>query len=125
LAIPFQNVGIMAVKKKIGLLTIFLSNRHYLTEIPVEGKVSSKFNLSITLYDRYISQIIRAGNCITLVTTKYEITEQSFWNINYFEDYAKYVFWTVWQVHYPISLANFSDAAQRSSAETSSGTGFT
>jgi hypothetical protein len=84
----------MAQLNKIGLLTIFLSNRHYLTEIPVEGKASSKFNLSITFYDRYISQIIRAGNCITLVTTKYEITEQSFWNINHFEDYAKYIFWT-------------------------------
>jgi len=30
----------------------------------------------------------------SLLTTPFAITEESFWNINHFEDLAKYVFWT-------------------------------
>jgi hypothetical protein len=79
---------------KVSFPTKILSNRHYLNEVPVEGKVTSKFNFMIGWYDLYAAQIIRTGNCITLLSNPYSITVDSFWNINYFEDIAKYIFWT-------------------------------
>ncbi|HVU93714.1 MAG TPA: hypothetical protein VHE34_00755 [Puia sp.] len=45
-------------------------------------------------YDEYVSQVIRAGNCVTLLRESYPITVQSFWNINHFEKFAQSVFWT-------------------------------
>jgi len=74
----------MAKKGKISFLTKFLSNRHYISEVPVEGKKSSKFHFATGYFDRYVDQIIRTGNCITLLSTKFEISEESFWNINHF-----------------------------------------
>jgi hypothetical protein len=84
----------MARKIKVGLATKYFSNRNYIREISVEGKISSKFNFTIGYYDQYAAQIIRAGNCITLLTLDIKITEDLFWNTNYFEDISKYVFWT-------------------------------
>ena len=84
----------MTEKRKIGFLTKYLSNRHYISEVSVEGKQSSKFHFTTGYYDRYVNQIIRTGNCITLLSTKISITEEVFWNINYFEDIVKYVFCT-------------------------------
>jgi|GEM_PF-1264775 len=84
----------MAENRKIGFLTKYLSNRHYVSEVSVEGKESSKFHFTTGHFDRYVNQIIRTGNCITLLSTKFTITEELFWNTNHFEDFAKYVFWT-------------------------------
>lgn len=79
---------------KVSYPTKILSNRHYLNEVPVEGKTTNKFNFMIGWYDLYAAQIIRTGNCITLLSNPYTITADSFWNINYFEDITKYIFWT-------------------------------
>jgi hypothetical protein len=38
---------------KVSFPTKILSNRHYLNEVPVEGKVTSKFNFMIGWYDLY------------------------------------------------------------------------
>src|ERR1043165_8556343 len=84
----------MEKKRKVGFATKLLSNHYYLNEVPVEGKTTSKFNWRIAFYDQYVGQIIRTGNCITLLSTKINLTEDSFWNINYFEDLTRYVFWT-------------------------------
>jgi len=46
------------------------------------------------MYRQYISQILRTGNCISLISTPITVEEESFWNTNHFEDLAKYVFWT-------------------------------
>jgi len=73
---------------------MFISHRHYLNEVPVEGKKNLRFLRRLGFWDRYHLQIIRTGNCISLLTTPFAITEESFWNINHFEDLAKYVFWT-------------------------------
>jgi len=81
----------MAAKGKIGFFTKYLSNRHYISEVPVEGKESSKFHFTTGYFDRYVNQIIRTGNCITLLSTKISITEESFWNISHFEDLARHV----------------------------------
>ena len=81
-------------KRKVGFTTKILSNHYYLNEVPVEGKTTSKFNWKIGFYDQYVAQIIRTGNCITLLSNRILLSEDSFWNINYFEDLTKYVFWT-------------------------------
>ncbi len=80
--------------RKVGLATKLLSNHYYLNEVPVEGKTSSKFNFKIGFNDQYAAQIIRTGNCITLLSNQIALTEDSFWNTNYFEDLTRYVFWT-------------------------------
>ena len=79
----------MEKKRKVGFAAKLLSNHHYLNEVSVEGKESSRFNFNIAYYDHYAAQIIRAGNCISLLTTKFAITEDSFWNIIYFDDLTK------------------------------------
>ena len=84
----------MSKKKSIGFFTIYLSRRYYLNEVPVEGKANSKFFRRLGMYREYISQILRTGNCISLISTPITIEEESFWNTNHFEDLAKYVFWT-------------------------------
>jgi hypothetical protein len=79
---------------KVGFATKFLSNRNYLKEVSVEGKTTPKFHFNFALYDHYAAQIIRSGNCITLLSNNISITRENFWNTNYFEDLTRYVFWT-------------------------------
>jgi hypothetical protein len=84
----------MDQRKNVGLMTKFLSNRNYLKEVSIEGKRTNKFNFSIGFYDQYAAQIIRIGNCITLLSNDIAVNKETFWNPNYFEDLTKYVFWT-------------------------------
>lgn len=84
----------MSKKVKVGFATKLLSNHYYLSEVQVEGKTSNKFNFKIGFNAQYAAQIIRTGNCITLLSSPFTLTEDSFWNTNYFEDLTRYVFWT-------------------------------
>lgn len=84
----------MTVMAKVGFATKLLSNRHYLNEVSVEGKTTNKFNFKIGFYDQYAAQIIRIGNCITLLSNNIALNKDTFWNTNYFEDFSRYVFWT-------------------------------
>ena len=84
----------MAPKQKISFSAKFLSIRHYLNEVPVEGQVTDPTQRKLGNYDKYISQVIRAGNCITLLRDSFPMTVSSFWNINHFEKFATSVFWT-------------------------------
>ncbi len=84
----------MSKKLKVGFATKLLSNHYYLNEVQVEGKTTSKFNFKIGSNDQYAAQIIRTGNCITLLSNHITLTDDSFWNTNYFEDLTRYVFWT-------------------------------
>jgi hypothetical protein len=80
-------------KRKISFWAKVLGIRPYLNEVPVEGKISDKF-LRKWDVEVYVRQIIRVGNCITLLSNKFTITEETFWNLNYFKDYVQYVYWT-------------------------------
>ena len=64
-------------KRKVDLAAKLLSSHDYLNEVPVEGEESGRFNFNIAYYDLYATQTIRAGNCITLLTTKSVIAERS------------------------------------------------
>ena len=80
---------------KVSYATKLLSNYFYLNEVELEAKTTSKFNKHLGIYDQYIMQIITSGNCITLLSNSTApLDDVSFWNPNYFEDLAKYVFWT-------------------------------
>ena len=84
----------MARQQKISLATKFQSNRHYLNEVPVEGKGVATFQFRVGNYDLYAAQIIRDWEQHYPAKHGFAITEESFWNTNHFEDFAKYVFWT-------------------------------
>jgi hypothetical protein len=84
----------MASKKKMGFGTKFLSNHNYLNQVPVDGIKTNTFNFITGNYIQYAEQFIRTGNCITLLSDRFEITEDSFWNISHFEIIRKYIFFT-------------------------------
>ena len=73
-------------KRKVDLPAKLLSNHDYLNEVSVEGKKSSRFNFNIAIM---ITMQLKSSGQETashFLTTKFTITEDSFWNINYFED---------------------------------------
>jgi len=80
--------------KKIGFFTKLLSHRNYLNEVSVEGKATPSFFFRVKHYDKYASQIMRTGNCITLLSNKFAITVDTFFNPVHFEDFSQFVFWT-------------------------------
>lgn len=80
--------------ENVGLLTKFHSNRHYISEIAIEGKRTSRFYFQVAYYDQYIMQVMRAGNALTLLTDTFELTRDNFWNTHYFEDISRFIFWT-------------------------------
>jgi len=84
------------MKKRISvsLVTKWLSNRHYLNEVPVEGKTSNRFFKILGYFDSYQSQVSRSGNCLTLLSSPLTITTDTFWKPHFLEDYARFVFFT-------------------------------
>lgn len=68
----------MAKQQKVGLNTKWLSNQNYLREVSVDGKITNKFNFRIGFYDQYAAQIIRSGNCITLLSNNITINKSTF-----------------------------------------------
>ena len=81
-------------KRKVDLPAKLLSNHDYLNEVSVEGKKSSRFNFNIAIMITLQLKSSGQETASHFLTTKFTITEDSFWNINYFEDLTKYVFWT-------------------------------
>jgi len=84
----------MKEKKRIGFRTKLLSNYNYLKQVSVDGKKTNSFNFIIAHYDQYVEQINRSGNCITMLSDHFEITEDSFWNTSHFEIISRYIFLT-------------------------------
>ncbi len=82
------------LKRKIHWPTKIISNRNYIKEVSIDDKVTNTFNFKTGYYDLYAAQIIRAGNCITLLSSSPAFSLNTFKNSNLFEDIAKYVFWT-------------------------------
>src|SRR5664279_4975944 len=82
-------------KTKISFFYKFLSSKFYLTEIPVENKRTILLNrFFFRNVARDTLKIIRTGSCITLLSDFVPIEAKSFFRMLYFEDYAKYTFWT-------------------------------
>ncbi|MDQ2720455.1 MAG: hypothetical protein M3Z26_11955 [Bacteroidota bacterium] len=100
------------LKRKIHWPTKIISNKNYIKEVSIDGKVTNTFNFKTGYYDLYAAQIITAGNCITLLSSPPVFSLESFRNSNLFEDIAKYVFWTFnesYRLQLIEHLSNFSD----------------
>ena len=100
------------LKRKIHWPTKIISNRNYIKEVSIDGKVTNTFNFKTGYYDLYAAQIMRAGNCITLLSSPLVFSLESFRNNNLFEDIAKYVFWTFnesYRLQLMEHLSNFSN----------------
>jgi hypothetical protein len=82
------------LKRKIHWPTKIISNKNYIKEVSIDGKVTNTFNFKMGYYDLYVAQVMRAGNCITLLSSPPVFSLESFRNSNLFEDIVKYVFWT-------------------------------
>ncbi len=100
------------LKRKIHWPTKIISNKNYIKEVSIDGKVTNTFNFKTGYYELYAAQIMRAGNCITLLSSPPAFSLESFRNSNLFEDIAKYVFWTFnesYRLQLIEQLSNFSD----------------
>ncbi|MDQ2863653.1 MAG: hypothetical protein M3R50_08430 [Bacteroidota bacterium] len=100
------------LKRKIHWPTKIISNKNYIKEVSIDGKVTNTFNFKTGYYDLYAAQIIRAGNCTTLLSSPPVFSLKTFRNSNLFEDIAKYVFWTFnesYRLQLIEHLSNFSD----------------
>ena len=100
------------LKRKIHWPTKIISNKNYIKEVSIDGKVTNTFNFKTGYYDLYTAQIIRAGNCITLLSSPPTFSLNAFKNSNLFEDIAKYVFWTFnesYRLQLIDHISNFSD----------------
>ncbi|MDQ2862503.1 MAG: hypothetical protein M3R50_02425 [Bacteroidota bacterium] len=83
------------LKNKIGFFYKYLSSKFYLTEIPVENKKTVLLHWSFwRSHAKDAIKIIRTGSCITLLSDFVPIEAKTFFRLLFFEDYAKYVFWT-------------------------------
>jgi hypothetical protein len=82
-------------KHKVSILVVIFSRKHYLAEVPVENK-KTLLNHSLWWIDyaKDALKILRTGCCITLKTDIYPIAAKTFFNLYYFKDYVKYVYWT-------------------------------
>ena len=99
------------LKRKIHWPTKIISNKNYIKEVSIDGKVTNTFNFKTGYYELYAAQIMRAGNCITLLSSPPIFSLESFRNSNLFEDIAKYVFWTFnesYRLQLIEHLSNFS-----------------
>lgn len=82
-------------KTKIGFFYKILSNKFYLTEVPVENKRTVLLHWFFwRSHSKDTMKIIRTGSCITLLSDFVPIEAKTFFRMLYFEGYAKYVFWT-------------------------------
>jgi hypothetical protein len=82
-------------KTRIGLFYKFLSSKFYLTELPVENKKTILPHwVFLGSIAKNAEKIICSGCCITLLSDYVPIEAKTFFRLLYFEDYAKYAFWS-------------------------------
>ena len=84
----------MKERVKVGWATKWLSNRKYLNEVSVEGKISSVYFKHLGHFDSYQNEVIRSGNCITLLSSPFSIKIESFWKLHFLEENLRFVFFT-------------------------------
>ena len=72
-------------------IKIRLNNR-YVTEIDVHRKTPNVFRSIWDNADVFIDKAIRKGNAISFNDTDYHVSENHFWDIEFFEDYCQSLF---------------------------------
>ncbi|WP_162923488.1 hypothetical protein [Arachidicoccus soli] len=81
-------------RRKIHWPTKVLSNKNYIQEVSIDGKKTSRFYARVGYYELYASQVMRSGNCLTLLSNPPVFSLDCFRNINLLEDITRFVFWT-------------------------------
>lgn len=81
-------------RRKIHWPTKVLSNKNYIQEVSIDGKKTSRFYARVGYYELYASQVMRSGNCLTLLSNPPVFSLDCFKNINLLEDITRFVFWT-------------------------------
>src|SRR5699024_1890318 len=71
-----------------------LLNKRYISEINVHENESNNFRGIMDNIRLFIEQTVRRGNCISLNDIDYSISEDIFWDIEFFEDYCQNLFFT-------------------------------
>ena len=80
--------------EKVSFFTKYYSNKNYINEIAIEEKHTSKFYFQLGYYDQYVAQVIRSGNALSLLSNQIVLNRENFWNLHYFEDIVRFIFWT-------------------------------
>lgn len=81
-------------RRKIHWPTKVLSNKNYIQEVSIDGKKTSRFYARVGYYELYSAQVMRSGNCLTLLSNPPVFSLDCFKNINLLEDITRFVFWT-------------------------------
>ncbi len=85
------------MKKKLPKVhwpTKALANRNYIREVSIDGKKTSLFNFRLGYFELYVQQVMRVGNCLTLLSTPPAFSLEMFRNPNLLNDALRFVFWT-------------------------------
>ncbi|GAB3013896.1 hypothetical protein GCM10027051_16450 [Niabella terrae] len=67
-------------------------NKRYVTAIDVHGKIPNDFIWIMKDVRVFLDKAIRKGNAISFNDTDYHISENHFWDIEFFEDYCHFIF---------------------------------
>lgn len=76
------------MKKKVNTRDIFALNKRYITEINVHENEPNDFRGIMDNIPLFIERALRHGNCISLNDVDYSISESTFWDIEFFEEYC-------------------------------------
>lgn len=79
---------------KVSWTTKMLSNTPYIREVSIDGKKANLFHRRLGYYDLYVAQVMRLGNCLTLLSSVPSFSLDNFRNTNLLVDMVRFVYWT-------------------------------
>jgi hypothetical protein len=79
---------------KVSWTTKYISNRNYIQEVSIDGNKTSVFKKKMGYHELFVPEVMRNGNCLTLLTSNFDFSLAAFKNLNLLETIVKYVFWT-------------------------------
>lgn len=82
------------MKKKVNTRDIFALNKKYITEINVHEKDANDFRGIMDNIPLFIERTLRHGNGISLNDVDYSVSENTFWDIEFFEQYCRNIFFS-------------------------------
>lgn len=77
------------MKKKVNTRDIFALNKRYITEINVHENEPNDFRGIMDNIPLFIERTLRHGNGISLNDVDYSVSESTFWDIEFFEEYCR------------------------------------
>lgn len=77
---------------KISTSIITRLNNRYITEINMHNAGKNDYRSFMDNIAAFIDKILRRGNAISFSDTDYHVSENHFWDIEFFEDYCHFIF---------------------------------